>query len=111
MTQSTPIGYDIIDGHTGRKVGHARTRAAASRTVDRRDNAYGAYRYRAQPVYVSPLLCAELAPVVPEAQRLETRAATPLRPQADQQFDMSALPLFGDQRHQIDLMDLITASA
>lgn len=46
-----PIRYDIIDRQTGRKVAEAKTRAAASRAVDRRDNAYGGYRYQAKPVY------------------------------------------------------------
>ena len=46
-----PIRFDIIDRHTGRKVGEAKTRASANRSVDRRDNAYGAYRYYAKPIY------------------------------------------------------------
>ena len=46
-----PIRYDIIDRHTGLKVGEAKTRAGASRSVDRRDNAYGGYRFSAKPVY------------------------------------------------------------
>lgn len=46
-----PIRYDIIDRHTGAKVGEAKTRAGASRSVDKRDNAYGACRYSARPVY------------------------------------------------------------
>jgi hypothetical protein len=37
--------YDIIDRHTGCIVGHAKTLSGARRAVDRRDNAYGAYRY------------------------------------------------------------------
>ncbi len=47
----TPTHYAIVDGQTGAIVATAKTRAGASRAVDRRDNAYGAYRYRAQPVY------------------------------------------------------------
>jgi hypothetical protein len=47
----TPIHFDIIDRQTGAKVGECRTRRAASNSVDRRDNAYGAYRYRAVAVY------------------------------------------------------------
>lgn len=47
----TPIRFDIIDGQTGFKVGEAKTRAGARRSVDKRDNAYGAYRYRAVAVY------------------------------------------------------------
>lgn len=46
-----PTHYLIIDTRTGATVGTAKTRAAASRAVDRRDTAYGACRYRAQPVY------------------------------------------------------------
>lgn len=46
-----PTHYEIIDRHTGAKVATAKTRAGASRAVDRRDNAYGAYRYSARPVY------------------------------------------------------------
>lgn len=45
------IGYKIIDRQTGAKVGSAKTLKAASRSVDRRDNEYGGYRYSAQPVY------------------------------------------------------------
>lgn len=45
------IGYNIIDRHTGFKVGFAKTRSGATRSVDRRDNEYGAYRFSAQPVY------------------------------------------------------------
>ena len=37
--------YDIIDRHTGKVVGHCKTLARALASVDRRDNAYGAYRY------------------------------------------------------------------
>jgi hypothetical protein len=44
------IGYAIIDRQTGEIVGKARTRRAASASVDRRDNAYGAYRYFARPI-------------------------------------------------------------
>lgn len=47
-----PIRYDIYDRHTGKVVGTAKTRKAASASVDRRDNAYGAYRFQAQAVYV-----------------------------------------------------------
>lgn len=46
-----PTHYEIIDSQTGFVVGTAKTRAGASRSVDKRDNAYGAYRYRANPVY------------------------------------------------------------
>lgn len=46
-----PTHYEIIDKQTGATVATAKTRASASRAVDRRDNAYGAYRYFARPVY------------------------------------------------------------
>jgi hypothetical protein len=49
----TLVRVDIIDKHTGRKVGECKTLRAASRSVDRRDNAYGAYRYSARPVYAN----------------------------------------------------------
>lgn len=48
---NTPIRFDIVDRHTGRIVGKARTRAGATRSIDRRDNAYGACRYHAVAVY------------------------------------------------------------
>lgn len=51
MLIRTPIRYDIIDRHTGAVVGTAMTRKGASRSVDRRDNEYGAYRYYAKPIY------------------------------------------------------------
>lgn len=37
--------YEIIDRHTGQVVGTAKTVKGARASVDRRDNAYGAYRY------------------------------------------------------------------
>lgn len=37
--------YDIIDRHTGKTVGHCKTLARALASVDKRDSAYGAYRY------------------------------------------------------------------
>lgn len=46
-----PTHYEIIDGHTGQVVTTVKTRRGASLAVDRRDNAYGAYRYRSRPVY------------------------------------------------------------
>lgn len=45
------IRFDIVDRQTGRVVGTAKTRTGARRSVDRRDNAYGGYRYSARPVY------------------------------------------------------------
>lgn len=47
----TATSYDIIDRRTGLKVGSAKTRAGATRSVDKRDLAYGACRYFARPVY------------------------------------------------------------
>lgn len=49
--EKTIARYDIVDKHTGAIVGKAKTRTGASRSVDRRDNAYGGYRYTARPVY------------------------------------------------------------
>jgi hypothetical protein len=46
-----PIRFDIIDRHTGKKVGEAKTRARANQSVDKRDNAYGAYRFHAVAIY------------------------------------------------------------
>lgn len=48
-----PIRYDIIDCHTGKKVGEAKTLSAAMRSVDKRDNNYGACRYRHKAVYAA----------------------------------------------------------
>ena len=46
-----PVGYHIIDGQTKKIVGKARSSSRASQSVDKRDNAYGAYRYRRVPIY------------------------------------------------------------
>lgn len=46
-----PTHYEITDSHTGKVVTTVKTRNAATRAVDTRDNAYGAYRYRARPVW------------------------------------------------------------
>lgn len=40
--------YEIVDRHTGKVVGRARTLAGARRSVDRRDCEYGAYRFYAR---------------------------------------------------------------
>lgn len=50
-TQATIVRYDIKDRHTGKIVATTKTRASASRMVDNRDNAYGAYRYSAVAVW------------------------------------------------------------
>ena len=49
--ETMPIRYDIIDKVSGAIVATAKTRKGASKAVDRRDNAYGAYRYSARPIY------------------------------------------------------------
>jgi hypothetical protein len=51
MTLAPAIRYDIIDNHTKQVVGTAKTHRAASRSVDRRDNAYGSYRYSVRTIY------------------------------------------------------------
>lgn len=43
--------YEIVDRHTNKIVGTAKTRTGANRSVDKRDNAYGAYRYFARAVW------------------------------------------------------------
>lgn len=46
--------YEIIDRHTKTVVGTAKTLRAAIRSVDRRDNAYGASRYMHRKIYEVP---------------------------------------------------------
>lgn len=41
--------YKIVDTHTGATVAQGLTRKGATRSADRRDNAYGAYRYSVRP--------------------------------------------------------------
>lgn len=48
---ASPIKFDIIDRQTGQKVGEAKTRAGARKAVDRRDSAYGGYRFIAKPIW------------------------------------------------------------
>jgi hypothetical protein len=48
--------YLVIDRHTGRVVGKCKTLRAARLSVDKRDNAYGAYRYFVQ-VTNEPIDC------------------------------------------------------
>ena len=50
-TNDLPIRYDIVDQRTGKVVGTAKNRASASRSVDRKDLAFGACRYTARPIY------------------------------------------------------------
>lgn len=45
------VGYLIVDRQTGHVVGKAKTRRGATRSVGRRDNQYGGYRYVAKPIY------------------------------------------------------------
>lgn len=52
-TPSTPRYWQIVDSHTKAVVAECATRKGASRSADRRDNAYGAYRYVVRPVYSS----------------------------------------------------------
>lgn len=40
--------FNIVDNHTRAIVGTAKTLKGALRSVDKRDNAYGAYRFRAE---------------------------------------------------------------
>lgn len=42
--------WEVIDRHTGARVGKALSKAGARRKVDKLDNIYGAYRYHAQRV-------------------------------------------------------------
>ena len=46
-----PLYYEIVDTKTGAVVGKAKTQQRARVSVDRRDNQYGSYRYKARPVY------------------------------------------------------------
>lgn len=48
---ATIVRFDIVDRHTGKIVATAKTRAGANRIVDRKDNAYGAYRYTAKAIW------------------------------------------------------------
>lgn len=48
---NTAARFEVIDRHTAQRVGKLySTRVAASRAVDRLDNAYGAYRYFARSI-------------------------------------------------------------
>ena len=51
------VNYHIIDRQTGAIVGKAKTLRGARASVDRRDNAYGGYRYYAKRV--TPYECQE----------------------------------------------------
>jgi hypothetical protein len=46
-----PTHYDIVDTHTKSVVGRAASLSRALRSVDKRDNEYGAVRYMHRPVY------------------------------------------------------------
>lgn len=43
--------YEIVDRHEKKTVGTAKSLRGALRSVDRRDNAYGGYRYTHRAVY------------------------------------------------------------
>lgn len=47
------LGYVVVDRKTGAIVARCKTREGARRSVDRRDNEYGAYRYYARPAQAS----------------------------------------------------------
>ena len=49
--QAYIVRFDIIDRHTQKVVGTAKTRAIASQSVDKRDKAYGAYRFSAKAIW------------------------------------------------------------
>lgn len=54
-TQQTPTKtYRIVDGHTGKVVATGLSFAGAIRSCDKRDNAYGAYRFRREPEFQLP---------------------------------------------------------
>ena len=44
------IIYEIVDRKTGKVVGRCKTLAGARRSVDKRDNEHGSYRYTARKV-------------------------------------------------------------
>lgn len=57
--------YEIHDNHTKKVVGKAKNLKAASRSVDRRDNAYGGYRFKHVAIYKpEPVHEASAAPAV-----------------------------------------------
>lgn len=49
--ESSPRGYQVVDGKTGQVLSTHAKRVFASRKVDRLDNAYGAYRYRVRVIW------------------------------------------------------------
>lgn len=49
-TSTTTAKYVVIDRHTGAIVSKPMSLTAARRSVDRRDNAYGGYRYMTKRV-------------------------------------------------------------
>lgn len=50
---NSPFGYVVVDRRTGAVVGRCKSREGARRSVDRRDNEYGGYRYFARPAMPS----------------------------------------------------------
>ncbi len=55
--EEDPVQYEIYDMHTGNKIagGPYKGRRRANMIVDRLDNKYGGYRYRARPVVQTPI--------------------------------------------------------
>lgn len=50
---------------------------------------------------------AGLVEPVPMAEQVQRAAAAPLRPRQAQELDTAGLPLFGDSRQQLDLVELL----
>jgi hypothetical protein len=71
-----PVGYHIKDGHTGDIVGKAKTSAGATRSVVRRDNVYGAYRYHRVPIYADHPSASDFAPksVTPDSDPIARKS-------------------------------------
>lgn len=66
--------YDIVDRHTLNVVGHAKTLKAACRSVDRRDNSYGAYRYFHRRKLPSDIIMESIARHDAEQRAMESRS-------------------------------------
>lgn len=50
---NTNFGYVVVDRRTGAIVARCKTLNGARRSVDRRDNEYGGYRFHARPALPS----------------------------------------------------------
>lgn len=69
-----PTHYEIYDRHNaGSIVGKAKTLNGARGSVDRRDNAYGGYRYGHRAVYANPETSAGINPPVARASGGRTK--------------------------------------